>query len=299
LTALPANEGRGTRTRSGIGYEQSHLKEIAMNLIRSFAPPLVAVAVTLCASGLAYAEPSTLTKALTDVVEMGKSFAKLAQEREEASATLKRAQAELDVVSKLSPKATDDIAKIQKRVDDANGSLKHLDEVIERKKKAFNESAAKIVQDRANAPQPGAGSPKTAALNGQPGSNSDLAAELEKLAADRVKAEADLAKAKADLDALKKGDPKDKAEALKKQIDDAQRRIKHANDVLGPIPKTITFKAKTPEEAQQAQQLPEKIRSLLKPILEPYKLNDKYSVQPSFNPSTKEGTITIQWKGNP
>jgi chromosome segregation ATPase len=270
-----------------------------MNIIRSFASPLVAVAVTLGASCLAYAEPSTLTKALTDVVEMGKSFAKLEQEREEARATLKRAQAELDVVSKLSPKATDDIAKIQKRVDDANGSLKHLDEVIERKKRAFNESAAKVIQERANAPQPGAGSSKAGANNNQPGPNSDLAAELEKLAADRVKAEAELAKAKADLDALKKGDPKDKAEALKKQIEDAQRRIKHANDVLGPIPKTLSFKAKTPEEAQQAQQLPEKIKSLLKPILEPYKLNDKYSVQPSFNPITKEGTITIQWKGNP
>jgi archaellum component FlaC len=284
-----------------------------MNLIRSFASPLVAVAVTLGASGLAYAEPSTLTKALTDVVEMGKSFAKLQQEREEARAALTRAQAELDVVSKLSPKATDDIAKIQKRVDDANSSLQHLNDVIERKTRAFKESAAKIVQERANAPQPGAGSnnagaaaPQPAASskpaganNNQPGPNSDLAAELEKLAADRVKAEAELAKAKADLDALKKGDPKDKAEALKKQIEDAQRRIKHANDVLGPIPKTITFKAKTPEEAQQAQQLPEKIKSLLKPILEPYKLNDKYSVQPSFNPITKEGSITIQWKGNP
>jgi hypothetical protein len=216
-------------------------------------------------------------------------------------------------VSKLSPKATDDIAKIQKRVDDANGSLKHLNEVIERKTRAFKESAAKIIQERANAPQPGAGSNATGANNGQPGAsskpagvnnnqpgpNSDLAAELEKLAADRVKAEAELAKAKAELDALKKGDPKEKAEALKKQIDDAQRRIKHANDVLGPIPKTLTFKAKTPEEVQQAQQLPEKIRSLLKPILEPYKLNDKYSVQPSFNPITKEGSITIQWKGNP
>jgi chromosome segregation ATPase len=272
-----------------------HPKEIAMNLIRSFASPLVAVGLALGASSLAYAEPSTLTKALTDVVEMGKSFAKLAQEREEASAALKRAQAELDVVSKLSPKATDDIAKIQKRVDDANGSLKHLDEVIERKKKAFN--APQPAAGSSN--QQAAGSSKTAALNGQPGPNSDLAAELEKLAADRVKAEAELAKAKADLDALKKGDPKEKAEALKKQIDDAQRRIKHANDELGPIPKTITFKAKTPEEAQQAQQLPEKIRALLKPILEPYKLNDKYSIQPSFNPSTKEGTITIQWKGNP
>ena len=270
-----------------------------MNIIRSFASPLVVVAVTLGASGLAHADPPTLTKALTDVVEMGKSFAKLEQEREDARATLKRAQAELDVVSKLSPKATDDIAKIQKRVDDANGSLKHLDEVIERKKRAFNESAAKVIQERANAPQPAAGSSKAAANNNQPGPNSDLAAELEKLAADRVKAEAELAKAKADLDALKKGDPKDKAEALKKQIEDAQRRIKHANDVLGPIPKTVSFKAKTPDEVQQAQQLPEKIKALLKPILEPYKLNDKYSVQPSFNPITKEGTITIQWKGNP
>jgi chromosome segregation ATPase len=275
------------------------LEKIAMNIIRSFAAPLVAVAVILGAPGLAHADPPTLTKALADLVEMGKSFAKLEQERGEAMAALKRAQAELDIVSKLSPKDTDDIAKIQKRVDEANGSLQRLNDVIERKKRAFNESAAKIAQEHANAPQQGAAPNKAGANNGQPGPNSDIAAELEKLAADRVKAEAELAKAKADLDALKKGDPKDKAEALKKQIEDAQRRIKHANDVLGPIPKTVSFKAKTPEEVQQAQQLPEKIRSLLKPILEPYKLNDKYSVQPSFNPITKEGSITIQWKGNP
>jgi chromosome segregation ATPase len=277
------------------------LEKIAMNIIRSFAAPLVAVAVILGAPGLAHADPPTLTKALADVVEMGKSFAKLEQERGEAMAALKRAQAELDIVSKLSPKDTDDIAKIQKRVDEANGSLQRLNDVIERKTRAFKESAAKIAQEHANAPQPApaAGSNKAGANNGQPGPNSDLAAELEKLAADRVKAEAELAKAKADLDALKKGDPKAKTEALKKQIEDAQRRIKHANDVLGPIPKTVSFKAKTPEEVQQAQQLPEKIRSLLKPILEPYKLNDKYSVQPLFNPITKEGSITIQWKGNP
>jgi predicted nucleic acid-binding Zn-ribbon protein len=253
---------------------KSRLEEIAMNIIRSFASPLVAVAVTLGASGLAHADPPTLTKALADVVEMGKSFTKLEQERGEAVAALKQAQAELDVVSKLSPKATDDVAKIQKRVDDANGSLKHLDEVIARKQ---------------------------AANNGQPGPNSDLAAELEKLAAGRVTAEAELAKAKADLDAVNKQDPKlrEKTEALKKQIEEAQRRIKHANDVLGPIPKTLTFKANTPEEVQQAQQLPQKVQSLLKPILEPYRLNDKVTVKPTFNPITKEGTITIQWKGNP
>jgi predicted nucleic acid-binding Zn-ribbon protein len=284
---------------------KSRLEEIAMNIIRSFASPLVAVAVTLGASGLAHADPPTLTKALADVVEMGKSFTKLEQERGEAVAALKQAQAELDVVSKLSPKATDDVTKIQKRVDDANGSLKHLDEVIARKQAAFKESAAKVVQEHANAPQPGAGSNagsnKAAANNGQPGPNSDLAAELEKLAAGRVTAEAELAKAKADLDAVNKQDPKlrEKTEALKKQIEGAQRRIKHANDVLGPIPKTVTFKANTPEEVQQAQQLPQKVQSLLKPILEPYRLNDKVTVKPTFNPITKEGTITIQWKGNP
>jgi DNA repair exonuclease SbcCD ATPase subunit len=297
---------RNAHRHSSHGCEQSRLEKIAMNIIRSFALPLVAIAVTLGASGLAHADPPTLTKALADVVEMSKSFAKLEQERGDAMAALKQAQAELDVVSKLSPTATDDVAKIQKRVDDANGSLKHLDDVIARKQRAFKESAAKVVQEHANSPQPGAGSNagsnKAAANNGQPGPNSDLAAELEKLAADRVKAEAELAKAKADLNAVnKQQDPKlrDKTEALKKQIEGAQRRIKHANDVLGPIPKTVTFKANTPEEVQQAAQLPQKVQSLLKPILEPYRLNDKVSVKPTFNPITKEGTITIQWKGNP
>ncbi len=290
-----------------------------MKIIRSFASPLLAVAVTLGASGLAHADPPTLTKALADIVEMSKSFTKLQQEREDAVAALKGAQAQLDIVSKLSPKATDDLAKIQKRVDEANGSLQHLDDVIARKKRAFNESAAKIIQEHANSPQPGSGSGagsgsgsgagagagsganKAGANNGQRGPNGDIAAELEKLAADRVKAEADLAKAKAELDAANKQDPKlhEKVEALKKQIEDAQRRIKHANDVLGPIPKTLTFKANTPEEVQQAQQLPQKIKSLLNPILEPHRLNDKVSAQGTYNPITKEGTITIQWKGNP
>lgn len=272
-----------------------------MTILKSFAMPLVASAIIVAGAGVGHADPPTLTRMLSDAVDMTKSFAQLQHEREEAHAALARAQAELDVVSKLSPKATDDIAKIQKRVDDDNANLKHIEQVIESKKRAFNESAAKAVQARANATQPGARPSQPGPNSGPQGPNADLAAELEKLAADRVKAEAELAKAKADLDALKKQDPKlrEKTEALKKQIEDARRRIKHADDVLGPMTKTLTYKATTPEEVQQAPQLPQKLKSLLDPILSPYRLNDKFSVEGKFNPATKEGAVIIHWKGNP
>jgi predicted nucleic acid-binding Zn-ribbon protein len=278
-----------------------------MNIFKSFGLPLVAAAAILGGAGLACAE-TTLTKALSDLTDATKTFAQLQDEREKAEAALKQAQAELDVVSKLSPKASDDIAKIQKRVDDANATLKHNAELTEAKKRAFNESAKRIIEQHANNPQPGTGSNRPASGSGasqpasnQPGPNSDLAAELEKLAADRVKAEAELAKAKADLEALKKQDPQfnQKTEALKKQVQDAQARIKRATDVLGRTQKrTLEFEAKSQQEVDQALKLPQVIQSLIN-LAGPHKVTDNVSAQGIYNPVTKKGTITITWKGNP
>jgi chromosome segregation ATPase len=276
-----------------------------MNILKSFGLPLVTAAVILGGAGFACAQ-TTLTKALSDAVDATKTFAQLQDEREKAEASLKQAQAELDVVSKMSPKASDDIAKIQKRVDDANATLKHNAELEEQKKRAFNESAKKIIEQRANNPQPGAGSSQSSTsssqpASNQPGPNSDLAAELEKLAADRVKAEAELAKAKADLEALKKQDPQfnQKAEALKKQVADAQARIKRATDTLGHTQKrTFEFEAKSQQEVDQALKLPQVIQSLIN-LAGPHKVTDNVSAQGIYNPVTKKGTITITWKGNP
>ena len=206
----------------------------------------------------------------------------------------------------MSPKASDDIAKIQKRVDDANATLKHNAELQEQKKRAFNESAKRIIEQHANNPPPSSGSSAPASgasqpASNQPGPNSDLAAELEKLAADRVKAEAELAKAKADLEALKKQDPQfnQKTEALKKQVADAQARIKRATDILGRTQKrTLDFEAKSPQEVDQALKLPQVIQSLIN-LAGPHKITDNVSAQGIYNPVTKKGTITITWKGNP
>jgi predicted nucleic acid-binding Zn-ribbon protein len=325
LSVHPSNEGReADRSRridvAGLRFARRILaspfiqmdatvaseRDRIMKILRSLGFPLVAAATILGSAGLAYADPPTLTKALADLADATKTFAQLQDERDAANAALKQAQAELDVVSKLSPKATDDIAKIQKRVDDANATLKHNAELTEAKKRAFNESAKRIIERHANNPQPGTGAnpPASQPASNQPGPNSDLAAELEKLAADRVKAEAELAKAKADLDALKKQDPQSgaKTEELKKKIQDAQARIKHANDTLGRIPdRKLAFKATSQDEVNQAQQLPQKIQAVLNTInsIRTHKINDNVSVEGSFDPSSKQGTITIHWKGNP
>jgi chromosome segregation ATPase len=287
------------------GRDIASERDRIMNIFKSFGLPLVAAAAILGGAGLASAQ-TTLTKALADLTDATKTFAQLQDEREKGEAALKQAQAELDVVSKLSPKAGDDIAKIQKRVDDANATLKHNAELTEAKKRAFNESAKRIIEQHANNPPPSSGSnrpatPPSQPASNQPGPNSDLAAELEKLAADRVKAEAELAKAKADLEALKKQDPQfnQKTEALKKQVQDAQARIKRATDILGRTQKrTLEFEAKSQQEVDQALKLPQVIQSLIN-LAGPHKVTDNVSAQGIYNPVTKKGTITITWKGNP
>ena len=229
--------------------------------------PLVAAAIVLGASGLAHAQRAPLTKVMANLQDFGKAFARMEQERAEAEAESAKAQAELDALKKSNPQATEEAAKLKKRVDDADARVQQLTLALEGKKKD-------PLQDAAHK------------------------AEMDRLMKDRADAEADLTRAKAAYDDLSK-----QASPLKDRSDDAQKRIQGANaklqqlnDSLRQI-KPMEFQATTEDEANQAMQLPQKLQSLKQTLFGPYRLGSKLTMEQMYNPGTKQGTITFHWHG--
>lgn len=243
-----------------------------MKIVKSSASALVAAFMTLSGSQFAHAQAVPYPKFLPTVEELARELVRLDNERAEAEAERVKAKEELETLHKQNPQAKAQADAIEKRIKDAEDTIKRIDATLGRNCDA-----------KAKKPE------------GE-GANKDIAADLEKLAEERDKAEAAITKAKAELDALNKQNPKAKeqADAIHRRISEAEAKIKHANDILGKKPiKSVEYKTNNSDEAKEAQKLPQKLDELIK------KITKKLHCVPYADVGNKSGGCRFEWLGNP
>jgi chromosome segregation ATPase len=235
---------------------------------------LAAALTTITTAQVAWAEPQPMGAAMGNLADIAGQLQRLSDERAAAQRDRKQAQDELDALGKQGAGNNDQVAAVQKRLKEADDKVKRLDGILDGKKKQQDANTGK-----------------------KDGPNKDLAVELNRLADERDKARADREKAKAELEKLNKpgSGGKNKAEALKQQIRNADDKIKKADKILGTTDKTVEFKATNDDEVKQAVKLPETVQK----ILAKFQVTKDVRVTPTYNPSTKQGGVKIQWKGNP
>jgi chromosome segregation ATPase len=248
-----------------------------MTIVKSFGSLLVATTMTLGAAGLAHAQPAPLTKVLAGLPDIGKALTRMAEEREEAEAARAKAQAELDALAKAgkdNPQAKEEAARLKKQIDDADARIRQITTILEGRRR-----------------EP---PPRDAA------SSAAAKAEMDKLMKQRTDTEAELTRAKAAYDTLsKQASPiKDRSDDAQKQIQGANAKIQKLNDALRQI-HPMEFSATTEDEASEASELPKKLESLKQTLFGPHRLGNRFTIEQSYSPDSKQGTITIHWRGNP
>ena len=100
-----------------------------MKIATSFG--LLLAAAVVGGPQLALADPPPLTQVLQDFQDTGKAMERLERERAEAEAARTKAQAELDDLKRQNPQAGDEAEKIQKRIDEADATIRRIDLIVE------------------------------------------------------------------------------------------------------------------------------------------------------------------------